>query len=302
MQQQQQQPLREVVTFEDFTSLDHCERLFEIHRTQPKQIAPPSDQQAAEAAGRAYHRAASTPSLRLRRVIIENALSVLPPADREVVRSEVIEMVRHADDSAVNEDAGMRREVQLLWTDPRTGWTFAAKPDLFDDSGDVIRIKEDKRSRRFYPEHRFQVWFAAFVAAQIEVEKQMHLPPQERKFKEIIMTVRCSRFIEVRGQKRRMWEQTFRFPLERLSRETYLMRRRVGLIKKCAAHDWFRPALEVGKCSTCPRRGECAALLRNPPLLALVKAEEVRMNRPTAFVQTIAPAPVVICQTEGGSC
>jgi hypothetical protein len=108
------------------------------------------------------------------------------------------------------------------------------------------------------------------------------------------MTVRCSRFTEIDGKKQRMWEKTFRFPLERLFQETEKMRKRIDLIKRRekSRQSYFRPQLELQACGSCPRRGDCEALLRNAPLLALVKAEELRTGRRTAFVDpepTVAP-------------
>jgi hypothetical protein len=90
-----------------------------------------------------------------------------------------------------------------------------------------------------------------------------------------------------------MWERKFRYPLYQLERQTWLMRDLVKKIMRRERSNYFVPALKLSACATCPFRGECAPLLRNQPLLEQVKTEEIRLNRPTAFVRlsSITPAP-----------
>jgi hypothetical protein len=282
--------LRETVTFEDLEYLERCEHLFALNRTQAKRTEPTRDQKAAQVSGRAFHRASSAHES-IRPAIIRQELSNLPEEERERVLVEIIESVEQADLSKQTEDSGLQNEFQLLWTDPRTGWTFAAKPDLYGDLEKEI-IKENKRSRRFYDSHHFQVYFAAFIAAHIQLEKQKDLPPAERKFKPIEMTVRCSRFITgADGKKRRMWQQVFYFPWHKLERETERMRRSIRLIIRRAKADYFVPRLTMKACFNCPRRAECAPLGRHKPLIAQITAEEKRIHRPLTF-----PEPVTAVQ------
>ena len=292
MQPKKRIPLERKVTFTDLEYLDRCEHLFEMYRDQPRQqtIRPP-EQKAAMVAGNAFHRAASA-HVSIRQAIIEEELSSLPVEKREEVRAEIDGMVKEADNSATTEDAGLRREVQLLWRDPVSGWTFASKPDLFG-RGAVTRIKEDKRAKKFYDSHKFQVWFAAFVEAQNDLESKAHLPLEEQKLNEIEMTVRCSRFVDGPNGKERMWEKTFRFPVERLMRETALMRERIRLIERRERANYFVPKLEFNACNSCPRRAECKPLRRNGPLMAQLLAEEQRQGRPSVFEPASTALPVI---------
>ena len=280
------------LTHEDVDHFSICEHRFALNRAGLPPAPVTTDHRVAMACGRAHHKASATTDPNERSIIIANALARVPASHREAARVEMTETMTHAAQSAQTEDAGLQREVQLLWTDPKTGWTFAAKPDLHGES-DRIVIKEEKRSKRFYDSHRLQVWFAAFVAAHIDADKQATLPVAERRYKPIDLFVRCSRFIDSCGKKKRMWERKFRYPLYQLERQTWLMRDLVKKIMRRERSNYFVPALKLSACATCPFRCECAPLLRNQPLLEQVKTEEIRLNRPTAFVRlsSITPAP-----------
>lgn len=301
--------LRQTVTFEDLEYLNRCEHLFMIHRTQPKRTEPNREQKAAQVSGRAFHRASSA-HVSIRPAIIEEELSNLPEEQRQEVLVEITESVEQADLSAQTEDAGLRREFQLTWVDPKTGWTFASKPDLFGDLEQII-IKENKRARKFYESHRYQVWFAAFVAAHIQLEQQKGVSKEELVLKPIEMTVRCSRFVRCTdGVKRRMWQRTFHFPWHKLTRETEEMQRKIRLIMRRARADYFVPKLTMQACFNCPRRADCAPLGRHKPLIAQITAEEQKIGRAltfpadethieTASAQTQAqPTVVSVCQSQ----
>jgi hypothetical protein len=286
------------ITHEDVEHLKICEHRYMLNRTRVASAPLTTDQRVAMASGRAHHKAAATTDPVLRAEIIEHQLSRVPFARREALRAEITDMVAHADNSAMTEDAGLQREVQLLWTDPKTGWTFAAKPDLHGEADDRIILGEEKRAKRFYDSHRMQIWFAAFVKAHIQADQQAALPPEERRYKPIEVFVRCSRFIQSCGKKKRMWERKFRYPLHRLEQETWTLRNLVKKIIRRERSNYFIPKLELSACATCPFRGECAPLLRNAPLLTQVKAEEIRLNRPTAFVEVSAIAPAAPAQSQ----
>jgi hypothetical protein len=279
------------LTHEDAEHFDICEHRYELNRTGLIRAPITIEQRVAMTCGRAHHKASATTDSNERSGIIAEALARVPASHREAARIELTDTMTHSQLSAQTEDAGLQREKQLLWFDPKTGWTFASKPDLFGETDDRITIKEEKRSKRFYDSHRLQVWFAAFVAARIDIDKQAALPAAERRYKMIDLWVRCSRFVNARGRKKRMWERKFHYPIFRIERETWFMRELVKKIMRREKSNYFVPALKLSACATCPFRGECGPLLRNKPLLEQVKEEEAKSGRPTAFVAVTSIAP-----------
>jgi hypothetical protein len=272
------------LTHEDAEHFGICEHRYELNRAGLVRAPITLEQRVAMTCGRAHHKASAATDPDERSGIIAEALARVPASHREAVRVELTDTMTQAQQSAETEDAGLEREKQLLWYDPKTEWTFASKPDLFGETDDRIIIKEEKRSKRFYDSHSLQVWFAAFVAARIEIDKQAALPAADRRYKMIDLFVRCSRFVNSRGRKKRMWERKFHYPLDRINRETWMMRALVKKITRRERSNYFLPALKLSACATCPFRGECAPLGRNKPLLAMVKEEEAKSGRPSAFV------------------
>jgi hypothetical protein len=286
------------LTHEDAEAFSTCELQYQKNREGQSRAPITVEQRVAMTCGRAHHKASAAIDPNERSGIIAEALARVPAAHREAARLELTDTMIHSQLSAQNEDSGLEREKQLLWLDPKTGWTFASKPDLFGETEDRITIKEEKRSKRFYDSHRMQVWFAGFVAARIDIDNQAALPPAERRYKPIDLWVRCSRFVNANGRKRRMWERKFRYPILRIERETWFMRELVKKIMRREKKNYFVPALKLSACATCPFRGDCGPLLRNKPLLEQVKQEEARLGRPTAFVEVTSIAPAAASTIE----
>jgi hypothetical protein len=291
LQEYNMQHIPKHLTHEDVEFFNTCELQYDKNRQGQSRAPITVEQRVAMACGRAHHKASAATDSNERSGIIAEALARVPAAHREAARLELTDTMNHSQLSAQTEDFGFQREKQLLWLDPKTGWTFASKPDLYRETDDRISIKEEKRSKRFYDSHRGQVWFAGFVAARIDIDKQAALPVAERRYKLIDLWVRCSRFINAGGRKRRMWERKFRYPIFRIERETWFLRELVKKIMRREKSNYFVPALKLSACATCPFRGECGPLSRNKPLIEQVKAEEARSGRPTAFVEVTAIAP-----------
>jgi hypothetical protein len=250
-----------------------CERSFELRRI--KRPATPThtpELRAAYTAGQAASQASATSNPATRAAIIDREIFKLPEEERAPVVARIQEMLVAADSSARNEDSGLRRERQLLWIDPITGWTLLATPDLSGSTGDFIQIVEEKHSYRIQPDHYVQAEFAALIAAQNQIRNKAKLPESERVYQDIYIKIRCSRTRVVDGERTRLWEKEYLYPREKMERDTARIREVIRTIERRDRSNYYLAKLKVKDCARCPVADRCAALKRNAPLLAQLEA------------------------------
>src|SRR5262249_3718829 len=83
--------------------------------------------------------------------VIAQFLEKLPEEDREIAAEAVEDLVATADELEDESDAtDLKKEKQLSWFDPETGWTLKAKPDetgmTMNDYGREIPMVLDKKT------------------------------------------------------------------------------------------------------------------------------------------------------------
>jgi hypothetical protein len=216
----------------------------------------------ARSVGKAVEAATTVSTPRERADIVMEHIGHLPLHEQKAAIVRTVELIERADELA-DDTVDSTKQVQFSWYDPRTGFTFKAKPDevqnTTDDRGPVIRIIDDKTASKVSCRHRRNLYFFGFVVSKQLQEEQA----QARKRGELYIMPSIQLVVRPLGKNSEgevSAEQAFWYKRRREDSQLSEYRRIIGMMKEADERNEF-PGKTDWDCDRCPFRQTCPEYL-----------------------------------------